>query len=312
MVLDQLPEAASNFVNAASTNLSELFPFFLVVIFILLVLFLFYKILSLIIFRALKVVAAEKDQQLFMSIWSFLYYFIAFSFLFLAFSGSFTGLGIGIGLFTAALGWALQKPITGIAAWLLIIFRKPFKIGDRVIIGGKKGDIVDLNLFYIVLNEVGGGGTLEGEERSQRRILIPNYKVFDEDIVNYSLVSNLVLDSVEVLITYESNLKQAKKILLDTAESITQKFIFNTQTTPYVRASFKDSGVLLSLKYLVTVELKSQIKSMITEEIFEKINKRKDVEIAYPHLEVVYKGQTKRRRSACEAESKAGEAESLM
>ena len=83
------------------------------------------------------------------------------------------------------LGWSLQAPVTGIAAWLMLILKHPFKIGDRVIIAGITGDVMDITLTHVILNQV--GGTVSSEERSGRGILIPNAILFAQTITNYTL-----------------------------------------------------------------------------------------------------------------------------
>ena len=79
---------------------------------------------------------------------------IIIAFVFFSYIGSWTGLGIVAGLLTAALGFALQKPITGVAAWIMIIVKRPFQIGDRIKIGEIKGDVYDISPTHIYIDEV--------------------------------------------------------------------------------------------------------------------------------------------------------------
>ena len=72
--------------------------------------------------------------------------------------------GFIAGLLTIAVGMALQKPISSVFAWLIIVTRRPFSIGDRVVISNIRGDVVDISLTHIYLEEV--GGTIDGEEKS--------------------------------------------------------------------------------------------------------------------------------------------------
>ncbi len=88
-----------------------------------------------------------------------------------SFSGDWAGLGLTLGLFSAAIGFALQKPITGIAAWIMVVTRRPFEIGDRIIIGKVKGDVRDISLTHITLKEL--GGLIQTEENSGRNIMVP-------------------------------------------------------------------------------------------------------------------------------------------
>ncbi|MFH1307286.1 MAG: mechanosensitive ion channel family protein [archaeon] len=202
-------------------------------------------------------------------------------------SGDYTGLGITVGLLSAALGWALQKPITGIAAWIMIIVKRPFRIGDRVIIGNIKGDVYDITITHIYLSEV--GGLMPGEETSGRVVMVPNSLLFDMNIINYTLQDDFVLDQVNVSITYESDLDKAIKIALDSAKKILKEIIEKTKKEPYVRTFFEPSNMGVRVRYFVPADRLQEFSSAITKEIFDRIRKEKDVEIAYPHSEVVFR-----------------------
>src|SRR3989344_7772702 len=105
---------------------------------------------------------------------------------FFSYVGSWTGLGIFIGLLTAALGFALQKPITGIAAWLIIIIKRPFNVGDRIKIGNMRGEVYDITLTHLYLDEI--GGDVDTEDYSGRNIIVPNHLLFENNIINYTLI----------------------------------------------------------------------------------------------------------------------------
>ena len=55
------------------------------------------------------------------------------------------------GLFTAGFAFALQKVITVIAGYLVILRGKTFSVGDRIRMGGVRGDVIDLGLTSIVI-----------------------------------------------------------------------------------------------------------------------------------------------------------------
>ena len=203
------------------------------------------------------------------------------------YSGSWESIGIIIGLMSAALGFALQKPITGVAAWIMIIFKRPFEIGDRIVIGDYKGDVKDIGITHIYLDEI--GGTVQSEENSGRTVIIPNHYMFDHDIINYTLQNDYVLDEVITMVTYESDLELAKKITLKAARRLTKDFRKIMGMDPYVRTFFDDSGIKVYVRYYVPVKHRQEIASNITQYIFADINKVRTVEIAYPHTEIVFK-----------------------
>ena len=53
-------------------------------------------------------------------------------------------LGTFLGLLSAGIAIALKDPVTDIASWLFLIWRKPFDIGDRIQVGNSKGDVIDI------------------------------------------------------------------------------------------------------------------------------------------------------------------------
>jgi small-conductance mechanosensitive channel len=205
---------------------------------------------------------------------------------FFMYSGSLTGLGLFLGLFSAALGFALQRPITGIAAWIMIVMKRPFEIGDRVIVGDVKGDVVDVDLAHVHLREI--GGTISSEEISGRIVMIPNYLLFEKNIVNYTKDNEFVMDQVITTVTYESNLDKGIDICLKAAKKFTKTFSKKSKAEPYVRTFFQPSGINVHVRYMCPTSILQQVSSEITQEIHKNIKKIKSVEIAYPHTEIVY------------------------
>ncbi len=212
-----------------------------------------------------------------------------------SYSGSWAGLGIGLGLLTAAIGFALQKPITGIAAWIMIITKRPFQIGDRIIIGSLKGDVRDITLTHLYLNEI--GGIIKAEENSGRMILIPNSVLFEQNIINYSTQKEeIVLDEVVSSVTYESNLDKAMEIALQAAQKHVGDFTTKPRKEPYVRVFFQPSGINVHARYFVPIKKMQVSSSNITKEIHDQINRSKDVDFAYPHTEFVIKDKNSAER----------------
>lgn len=203
------------------------------------------------------------------------------------YSGSWTGLGITLGLFSAAIGFALQKPISGIAAWIMVVTRRPFEIGDRISIGEYKGDVRDISLMHITLKEI--GGIVPSEENSGRMILVPNSLLFEQNIINYTQQDEFILDQVIVSITYESNLEKAVEICKKVAKEETKQFYDHVKKEPYVRNYFQASGINLYVRFFVPAKRMQEFSSKITAEIYKAFKKTKEVQFAYPHTEVIMK-----------------------
>jgi small-conductance mechanosensitive channel len=184
------------------------------------------------------------------------------------------------------LGWSLQGPVSGFAAWVLVSLKRPFRPGDRVQFPKLEltGDIKDIGAMYLQLNQV--GGSVASEEAVGRNILIPNAMLFDQVVINYTAAcgASYMLDEVVVRITYNSNWETAERILLNAAYEATKDTIEVTGVQPYIRSELYDYGVYLQLRYQVSVKDRAKIAYKITKLIFEEIQRTPSVDIAIPYI----------------------------
>ena len=257
-------------------------------LFTLLVILVLYIIITSVLRRYLKAHAQRPENvQNFMMMWRYAWMTIAVIFALVSFSGSLASLGLSAAFLGMVLGWSLQAPVTGIAAWLMILLKRPFLIGDRIIISGITGDVSDITLTHIHLNQV--GGTVGGEERSGRGVLIPNATLFAQIIHNYTIESSTLLDEVPVLITYESNLDHAEQIMLDAAREVTAEIIKDTGQEPFTRMELADSGLRVRVRFQTIATDRQRITSDIVRILFREIRAAEDVEFAYPHSEILHR-----------------------
>ncbi len=238
--------------------------------------------------RYLEKKAYKKENvQNFIFVLRYVWFGVIVVFALVSFSGSLAAMGISAAFLGMIMGWSLQAPVTGIAAWLMIVLKRPFKIGDRVIINGVIGDVTDITLTHVVLNQV--GGTVGGEEKSGRGVLIPNAILFQQTILNYAYESQYILDEVVVMVTYGSDADSAEKILLAVAKSVTEKIIDHTRKQPFVRLELADSGIRLRLRYQTLAVERQRISSEIVREIIRAFGASDKVEFCYPHTEILYR-----------------------
>ena len=228
----------------------------------------------------------ETNAQNFMAVWGYIWTAIIAIFGIIGLSGSLKTLGISAGFLGMVLGWSLQAPVTGIAAWLMLILKRPFKIGDRVIIAGITGDVMDITLTHVILNQV--GGTVSSEERSGRGILIPNAILFAQTITNYTLEEAYILVEVPVRITFESNWEEAERILVNAAHEVTADIVKEIGEEPFIRAELFDAGVMMRLRYKTRPVDRAKSLSEIVKIISHEFAKSDTVEFCYAHSEVIY------------------------
>jgi small-conductance mechanosensitive channel len=204
--------------------------------------------------------------------------------------------GAFLGLLTAGLAIALKDPLTNLAGWLFIVIRKPFTVGDRIQIGNYSGDVIDIRLFQFTILEI--GNWVDADQSTGRVIHVPNSKVFLKAQANYTTGFLYIWNEIPVLITFESDWKQAKSILLtlikkhaahlsDSAkeklQEATKKYLITYRhLTPIVYTSVKESGVLLTLRYLCDPRKRRSSEHEIWEEILIEFAKNENIDFAYP------------------------------
>ena len=233
----------------------------------------------------------EENARRFLRTWKGAWTFGILVFMLIAFSGSLSALGISAGFLGMILGWSLQAPVTGLAAWLMIVVKKPFNVGDRVIIAGTIGDVTDITLTHIVLNQV--GGTVAGEEQSGRGVLIPNGLLFSHVITNYTLEQNYILDEVPVRVSFDSDVDLARELLLGAVQKAAGEVIKETGQKPFLRMEFYDAGVLIRLRYHTIPAERQRISSQVVEDILRTFKAHyPQVKFGYPHSVVRYQRDT--------------------
>ena len=130
--------------------------------------------------------------------------------------GGITDILTYLGLISAGLATALQGLILDFVAWLFILTRRPFRVGDRIQLGEFAGDVIDLRVFQFSLVEI--GNWVDADQSTGRVINVPNRKVFNEVLANFHGGFEFIWNEIPVLLTFESNWKKAKRKLKNIAE----------------------------------------------------------------------------------------------
>ncbi len=279
-----------DFMLTLTNGFSKLLPLFEIFLIAALIIFIFNFGVIFVKRRLLKK-AKSKAQvssiKIFSRMINLVFMWVVILFAFLSYFKSWTGIGVVAGLLTAAIGFALQKPITGIAAWIMVVVKRPFQVGDRISIGNVKGDVYDISLTHVYVDEV--GGTIDSEQHSGRNVLVPNYKLFDEILVNHTLIHDFVLDEVSFVIKHDSNLDSALKIAKSIAEEITGEYAKKIGKEVATRVAIVENGLRIKVLFFAPVQQLSQIKSDLSERIYRSILKDKRVELAYNRLDIAVK-----------------------
>jgi small-conductance mechanosensitive channel len=201
-----------------------------------------------------------------------------------------------LGLLSAGLAIALKDIIADVAGWIFILWRRPFQVGDRIQIGKDAGDVIDISIFQFTLLEI--GNWVDAEQSTGRMIHVPNSMVFAQPLANYSKGFEYIWDEVPVLVTFESNWRKAKDMLFHivndylphqdkTVEEQIRKasrqfLIFYSTLTPTVYTTVKDSGVMLTLRFICEPRRRRDTEQILWEKILDEFAKCDDIDLAYP------------------------------
>lgn len=126
-------------------------------------------------------------------------------------------IAVSFGLISLVLGFALQAPIASFIAWLYIIFRKPYQIGDRIQLANFRGDVVEVNYLDTAILEC-SGDYLQNDRQSGRIIYFPNSLILKSEVINYSgPTAPFIWNEIALQVAYTSDLKFVEECLLEAA-----------------------------------------------------------------------------------------------
>lgn len=209
---------------------------------------------------------------------------------------AFQHVGAFLGLLSAGIAIALKDPLTNLAGWFFIVFRKPFVVGDRIQIGNFSGDVIDIRMFQFTILEI--GNWVEADQSTGRIIHLPNGKVFMEAQANYTTGFEYIWNEIPVLVTFESNWILTKKILTEIVNNYAEHLsdnaaseileasknymIYYKNLSPIVYTRVKENGVQFTLRYLCNPRKRRGTENEIWEEILTRFAQYPDIQFAYP------------------------------
>ncbi|MEM7434330.1 MAG: mechanosensitive ion channel family protein [Myxococcota bacterium] len=202
------------------------------------------------------------------------------------------------GILGAGLAVALHDTVANIAGFLFIVFRRPFEVGDRIEIDGTAGDVIDVRLFQFSLLEI--GNWVDADQSTGRIMHVPNGKVLRERTASFTRGFEYIWHEVPVLITFESDWKAAKGILEEiinaeafmvgdeaarqVRQAASRYLIYSGKMTPIVYTSVRDSGILLTIRYMTKPKTRRGTEQQVWETILERFEAHGNIDLAYPTI----------------------------
>lgn len=198
-----------------------------------------------------------------------------------------------ISFVSAALAFALRDFVYNFFAGIYINVKKPFKVEDRVEVDGIVGDVVNISSLTFDILEVSSKDN--GEQSTGIMIHIPNSKVFNGGVKNYTEAFKYIWDEISVRVPIDSDIDNAKSILYDIVRNnevvkriprkmkselnsaIGEYRIYYNKLDPIIYTSIEDSCVVLTIRYLAHPKKVRNIRSDIYTKVLDDFRNKKIV-----------------------------------
>lgn len=217
------------------------------------------------------------------------------------YSDKLGGLTVAFGVAGAGIAFALQEIIVSIAGWIAITFGRYYKVGDRILLGGVKGDVIDISVMRTTLMEC--GEWINGDLYNGRVVRISNSFLFKDPVYNYSGDFPFLWDEIVVPIKHGSDVNEVKEIFGNIAneivgdyskdagiawsELVNKYMVENAQVNPLITITFNENWINFTLRYVVDYKFRRGTKDQLFSKIQEASKTMPDkIKIAYSTLEI--------------------------
>jgi small-conductance mechanosensitive channel len=189
---------------------------------------------------------------------------------------------VGIGV-----GFGLQNVVSNFIAGVIIMFERPIKIGDRIVVSGVEGNFIEI-----------GARATTVLDNDNIAVIVPNSKFITEEVVNWKYNDDSVRFHIPVSVAYGSDARHVEKILLEVAAADPDVL---AEPAPAVRfLAFGDDGLSFELRAWshTQVDRKGRLVSSLNHAIYERF-RADGIEVPYPQRDLHIKsGVLEVRRAA--------------
>lgn len=205
--------------------------------------------------------------------------------LLIAYNKNLGGLTVALGVAGAGIAFALQEVIASVAGWMALMFGNFYRTGDRIQLGGIKGDVIDIGVLRTTLMET--GQWVDGDLYNGRIVRVANSFVFKEPVFNYSGDFPFLWDEIKIPIQYGSDYAMAKSLLEKIAtehvaknaeegkrvwkQMVKKYLIEDAQLEPMVSLIANDNWVEFTIRYVVSYKRRRMTKNELFLAILKEV-----------------------------------------
>jgi small-conductance mechanosensitive channel len=193
---------------------------------------------------------------------------------------------LSYGLVGAGIAIALQDLFKNFVGGIIVFSTGTYRVGDRVEIDSKFGDVIDIGLMYTTLLEI--REWVEGDQATGRLTIVPNGRVISGVVHNYTKDHSFIWDEIELPITYASDWKYAierfslviqtetaeltKHAEKDLANIMARYYLPKRGVEPAIFVTLTDNWINLSVRYIAMVRERRALRDTIFRRLLEEIN----------------------------------------
>lgn len=222
-----------------------------------------------------------------------------------------TRLATALGLVSAGMAFALQQVVTSIAGYFVILRGSTFTLGDRISMGGVRGDVMHLGFIQTTIMEMGQppgtGGAEPGmwvhsRQFTGRIVTVTNSKIFAEPVFNYTRDFPFIWEEMAIPIGFGADRTQAEAILLaaarrhavrsdslaaDATQVLQQRFgIAPAELDPRVYYRITSNWLELTVRFIVRTHGIRNIKDAMSRDVVAGLG-HAGIAVATTRLDIV-------------------------
>ena len=184
-----------------------------------------------------------------------------------------SNLAVIAGALSVGIGFGLQDVIKNLVSGIILLFERPFKVGDWVLIGGEEGKIKQINIR-----------STEVETFNKASVIIPNATLISSSLTNLTHGNNWQRQTIAVGVSYDSDAEQVTKLLLECARSC--KKVMKVPAPYVLFKNFGESSLDFELRiYVSDIWSGWSAGSDVRYEILRRFREA-NINIAYPQIVV--------------------------
>lgn len=258
----------------------------------------------------LKSIKESKTRYSFRKTTSLLYLIVSFVIILRIWIVNPQVLIVSFGLIAAGVAISLQDFFKNVAGGIIIFLNRIYRVGDRIEINGRFGDVIDIGVLYTSLLEI--REWVQGDQATGRITIVPNGYVLSHSINNYTKDHNFIWDEINIPITYGSDWKEATIKILDIVQretgnlteqaereisQLTEKYYLDKrQIEPAIFLELTDNWISFNIRYITKARERRLLHNKLSQMILNEIQKSKNIKIASETLDIVGFPRTKQNR----------------